>query len=85
MASVTQQIQSNDETISRVNVAKVDYKFEIVVIPVSDVDRAKEFYARLGWRFDIDAGMHTLRPYSVCSNVCSYSFVIVILAQAMLG
>jgi catechol 2,3-dioxygenase-like lactoylglutathione lyase family enzyme len=34
--------------------AKVDMKFEIVVIPVSDVDRAKEFYARLGWRLDAD-------------------------------
>ena len=32
----------------------VDMKFEIVVIPVSDVDRAKEFYARLGWRLDAD-------------------------------
>jgi catechol 2,3-dioxygenase-like lactoylglutathione lyase family enzyme len=31
-----------------------DMKFEIVVIPVSDVDRAKEFYARLGWRLDAD-------------------------------
>jgi catechol 2,3-dioxygenase-like lactoylglutathione lyase family enzyme len=29
-------------------------KFEIVVIPVSDVDRAKEFYGRLGWRLDAD-------------------------------
>ena len=32
----------------------VDMKFEIVVIPVSDVDRAKEFYERLGWRLDAD-------------------------------
>jgi catechol 2,3-dioxygenase-like lactoylglutathione lyase family enzyme len=29
-------------------------KFEVTVIPVSDVDRAKEFYARLGWRLDAD-------------------------------
>jgi catechol 2,3-dioxygenase-like lactoylglutathione lyase family enzyme len=29
-------------------------KLEVVVIPVSDVDRAKEFYARLGWRLDAD-------------------------------
>jgi catechol 2,3-dioxygenase-like lactoylglutathione lyase family enzyme len=29
-------------------------KLEIVVIPVSDVDRAKEFYGRLGWRLDAD-------------------------------
>ena len=34
--------------------AEVDMKFEIVVIPVSDVDRAKEFYAKLGWRLDAD-------------------------------
>ena len=31
-----------------------DMKFEIVVIPVSDVDRAKAFYADLGWRLDAD-------------------------------
>jgi catechol 2,3-dioxygenase-like lactoylglutathione lyase family enzyme len=34
--------------------AKVDMKFEIVVLPVSDVDRAKEFYGRLGWRLDAE-------------------------------
>jgi catechol 2,3-dioxygenase-like lactoylglutathione lyase family enzyme len=33
---------------------KVDMKFEVQVIPVSDVDRAKEFYQRLGWRLDAD-------------------------------
>ena len=32
----------------------MDMKLEIVVIPVLDVDRAKEFYARLGWRLDAD-------------------------------
>jgi catechol 2,3-dioxygenase-like lactoylglutathione lyase family enzyme len=31
-----------------------DMKFEIVVIPVSDADRAKAFYAKLGWRLDAD-------------------------------
>jgi len=36
------------------SVAPVDMKFEIVVIPVSDADRAKEFYAKLGWRLDAD-------------------------------
>ncbi len=34
--------------------ARIDMKLEIVVIPVSDVERAKEFYARLGWRLDAD-------------------------------
>jgi catechol 2,3-dioxygenase-like lactoylglutathione lyase family enzyme len=29
-------------------------RFEVTTLPVADVDRAKAFYARLGWRFDID-------------------------------
>ena len=33
---------------------QVDLKFEAVVIPVADVDRAKKFYANLGWRLDAD-------------------------------
>ena len=32
----------------------MDYKLEIVVVPVSDVDRAKDFYTTLGWRLDAD-------------------------------
>jgi catechol 2,3-dioxygenase-like lactoylglutathione lyase family enzyme len=35
-------------------VARVDMKLEVALIPVSDVDRAKEFYTRLGWRLDAD-------------------------------
>jgi catechol 2,3-dioxygenase-like lactoylglutathione lyase family enzyme len=53
MANPTIEIRSNDAT-SDASVVKVDMKFELVVIPVSDVDRAKEFYARLGWRLDAD-------------------------------
>src|SRR5512143_1649349 len=44
----------NDETASGASAARVDMKLEVVVIPVSDVERAKEFYARLGWRLDGD-------------------------------
>ena len=32
----------------------MDMQFEVVVIPVADADRAKEFYAALGWRLDAD-------------------------------
>jgi predicted enzyme related to lactoylglutathione lyase len=33
----------------------VDYKYELTVVPVSDVDRAKEFYEqKLGWKVDVD-------------------------------
>jgi catechol 2,3-dioxygenase-like lactoylglutathione lyase family enzyme len=43
-----------DARSSDANVANVDMKLEVVVIPVSDVDRAKEFYGSLGWRLDAD-------------------------------
>jgi catechol 2,3-dioxygenase-like lactoylglutathione lyase family enzyme len=46
----TQEVRSNDATSG----ASVDLKFEAVVIPVAAMDRAKEFYARLGWRLDAD-------------------------------
>ncbi len=32
----------------------MDFRLEVVVIPISDVDRAKEFYQGLGWRLDAD-------------------------------
>ena len=43
-----------NEPASVTGAAKIDMKFEMLVIPVSDVDRAKEFYSRLGWRLDAD-------------------------------
>src|SRR3954449_932881 len=46
--------QLEEQVISDANVAAVDMKLEVVVIPVSDVDRTKEFYGRLGWRLDAD-------------------------------
>jgi catechol 2,3-dioxygenase-like lactoylglutathione lyase family enzyme len=49
----TKPVRTNDPT-SDAGVARVAMKFEVVVIPVSDVDRAKEFYRRLGWRLDAD-------------------------------
>jgi catechol 2,3-dioxygenase-like lactoylglutathione lyase family enzyme len=49
----TKPVRINDAT-SDAKAAPVGMKFEIVVIPVSDVDRAKEFYGRLGWRLDAD-------------------------------
>jgi catechol 2,3-dioxygenase-like lactoylglutathione lyase family enzyme len=36
------------------NVDKMDMKLEVLIVPVSDVDRSKEFYGRLGWRLDDD-------------------------------
>ena len=47
------EVRSEDATRDA-SVGRVDLKFEAVVIPVSDVDRAKAFYAQLGWRLDAD-------------------------------
>jgi len=49
----TNEIRSSDAT-SNPSAARVDFKLEVVVIPVSDAGRAKEFYTRLGWRLDAD-------------------------------
>jgi catechol 2,3-dioxygenase-like lactoylglutathione lyase family enzyme len=40
--------------ISGPSVEKMAVKLEVVVIPVADVDRSKEFYTKLGWRLDAD-------------------------------
>jgi catechol 2,3-dioxygenase-like lactoylglutathione lyase family enzyme len=42
------------KTAPSTGVARVDMKFEAVMIPVSDVDREKKFYGDLGWRLDVD-------------------------------
>jgi catechol 2,3-dioxygenase-like lactoylglutathione lyase family enzyme len=49
----TTATRSKDATTAA-RVGQVDMKLEVVVIPVSDVDRAKEFYGSLGWRLDAD-------------------------------
>src|SRR5262245_60084686 len=53
---------------------RVDFKLEVVVIPVSDVDRSKKFYEDLGWRLDVDLafdnGVRVVQftpPGSACS------------------
>jgi len=67
--------QINIERATRTpSAGKVDMKLEVVVIPVSDVDRAKRFYLRMGWRLDADfaAGdswrvLQVTPPGSACS------------------
>jgi catechol 2,3-dioxygenase-like lactoylglutathione lyase family enzyme len=50
MSSV--EVKTSDEAVPAAE--PVDMKLEVVVIPVSDVDRAKAFYENLGWRLDVD-------------------------------
>ena len=47
----TSEASSADARVA--GIEKVDMKVEVVVIPVSDVDRAKQFYRRIGWRLDV--------------------------------
>src|SRR4026209_226358 len=49
----TTAIPNKDAAIDG-RVGKVAMKLEVVVIPVADVGRAKEFYGSLGWRLDAD-------------------------------
>ncbi len=50
--STTGDRRSDASEMESVN--NLDLKLEVVVLPVSDVDRAKEFYGGLGWRLDAD-------------------------------
>jgi catechol 2,3-dioxygenase-like lactoylglutathione lyase family enzyme len=45
---------STDTSSQAPEVGTIDMMLEVVTLPVSDVDRAKRFYASLGWRLDAD-------------------------------
>jgi catechol 2,3-dioxygenase-like lactoylglutathione lyase family enzyme len=69
----TDKDRNNDAT----GVAKVELKFEVVVIPVSDVDRAKRFYDELGWKLDadfpFDNGFRVVQ-FTPSGSACSVQF-----------
>jgi catechol 2,3-dioxygenase-like lactoylglutathione lyase family enzyme len=48
------QNASSAKQQNEASTAKVDMKFEVSIVPVSNVDRAKDFYTKLGWRLDDD-------------------------------
>jgi catechol 2,3-dioxygenase-like lactoylglutathione lyase family enzyme len=53
-----------------------EMKLEVIPLPVSDADRAKEFYARLGWRLDADLTFGDVRvvQFTPPGSGCSISF-----------
>jgi catechol 2,3-dioxygenase-like lactoylglutathione lyase family enzyme len=53
-----------------------DMKLEVIVIPVADVDRAKAFYSRLGWRLDADRAGDDFRlvQFTPAGSGCSVQF-----------
>ena len=67
------EVRRNDAS-SRAGVATVDMKLEVIVIPVSDVERATQFYKKLGWRQDVTppgSGVVQLTPPG---SSCSLQF-----------
>jgi catechol 2,3-dioxygenase-like lactoylglutathione lyase family enzyme len=54
MATTTLNQPKSDASTAPAKGRPVDLKLEVVVIPVTDVDRAKRFYGSLGWRLDAD-------------------------------
>lgn len=72
----TTTLQSNAAT-PNASATRVDMKLEVDLIPVSDVDRAKEFYERLGWRLDDDIVMGSdfrVIQFTPPGSACSVSF-----------
>jgi catechol 2,3-dioxygenase-like lactoylglutathione lyase family enzyme len=64
---------TTEDRSSGASVGNVDMKLEVVTVPVTDLDRAKAFYAGLGWRLDADfvlGGVRAIQftpPGSGCS------------------
>jgi catechol 2,3-dioxygenase-like lactoylglutathione lyase family enzyme len=58
------------------NTTVMDMPLEVLVVPVSDVSRAKEFYSRLGWRLDADRATDEFRlvQFTPPGSACSVQF-----------
>jgi catechol 2,3-dioxygenase-like lactoylglutathione lyase family enzyme len=65
---------SNNESTTNANAARVDMKLEVVVIPVSDVGRAEQFYRRLGWRQDVTPPGSGVFQFTPHGSGCSVQF-----------
>jgi catechol 2,3-dioxygenase-like lactoylglutathione lyase family enzyme len=65
------------QTATNVKVARVDLKLEVHIIPVSDVERSKQFYGRLGWRLDDDVAPSKdvrIVQFTPPGSACSVTF-----------
>ena len=74
---MSQTVSSFRQQKYKAGVARVDTKLEVALIPVSDVDRAKDFYTRLGWRLDDDVVMgddFRVVQLTPPGSACSISF-----------
>lgn len=61
-------------TTTEPKVAAVDMKLEVIVIPVSDVERAEQFYRKLGWRQDVTPPGSGVFQFTPHGSACSVQF-----------
>jgi catechol 2,3-dioxygenase-like lactoylglutathione lyase family enzyme len=64
----------SDGATGGASAGKVDMKLEVVTIPVSDVDRATEFYLRVGWRQDVTPPGSGIVQFTPPGSWCSVQF-----------
>jgi catechol 2,3-dioxygenase-like lactoylglutathione lyase family enzyme len=69
-------MSTTDDSTADAGVGQVDMRLEVVVVPVSDVDRAKGFYSALGWRLDADRAGEDFRlvQFTPPGSGCSIQF-----------
>ena len=56
-------------TVKEAGLATIDMKLEVIVIPVSDAERAEQFYRKLGWRQDVTPPGSGVFQFSRCSRI----------------
>jgi len=71
--TTAKEVRSHD-AINAAGVATVDMKLEAIVIPVSDVERAEQFYRRLGWRQDVTPPGSGVFQFTPHGSWCSIQF-----------
>ena len=61
-------------TVKEAGLATIDMKLEVIVIPVSDAERAEQFYRKLGWRQDVTPPGSGVFQFTPHGSACSVQF-----------
>ena len=61
-------------TVKEAGLATIDMKLEVIVIPVSDAERAEQFYRKLGWRQDVTPPGSGVFQFTPHGSPCSVQF-----------
>ena len=69
----TEEVRRDDSSSTPI-VKAVDMKLEVIVIPVSDSDRAEQFYRKLGWRQDVTPPGSGVFQFTPHGSACSVQF-----------